>query len=83
MKCSLINIPTRFSIHSGKQLAKYENDAYKEISEYNTKITDLDKVLKDKENRYYEKFSNMEKVMSQLNSQSNWLSSQLASLNSG
>ena len=56
---------------------KYYDD--KEITsqkkEYKTKISDWKTKLKDIEDRYYKKFAVMEKAMSQLNSQTNYISS--------
>ncbi|WP_312906889.1 flagellar filament capping protein FliD [Tissierella praeacuta] len=52
------------------------SDLDKEILDANKKIDDLNVMLYRKENAYYAKFANMEKMLSQMNSQSNWLSQQ-------
>jgi len=53
------------------------NTIYKEISEYDKEISRLTQLLIQKENTYYAKFIAMEKALSQMNSQSNWLMAQL------
>ncbi|TCU65773.1 flagellar hook-associated protein 2 [Tissierella praeacuta] len=52
------------------------SDLDKEILDANKKIDDLNAMLYRKENAYYAKFANMEKMLSQMNSQSKWLSQQ-------
>ncbi|HHW01025.1 MAG TPA: flagellar filament capping protein FliD [Clostridiaceae bacterium] len=53
------------------------NTIYKEIAEYDREISRLTQLLIEKENTYYLKFIAMEKALSQMNSQSNWLMAQL------
>ena len=53
------------------------SDLDKEVSEMNRKIDDLNVMLYRKEESYYAKFANMEKMLHQMNSQSNWLTQQL------
>ena len=57
--------------------SEYSNTIYDQIKGYNTKIADLAVMLADKEDRYYEKYARLEELMSKMNSQSSWLSSQL------
>lgn len=49
-----------------------------EISSYKTKLYQMERKLGDLENGYYKKFAALEKMMNQMNSQSNWLSQQLS-----
>lgn len=56
---------------------EFTSTLYKEISGYDTKITDLNKKLIDKENRYYQKFATLEKMLSRMTAQGGWLSAQL------
>lgn len=53
------------------------NSIYEEISGYDEEISKLSLLLIQKENRYYAKFAAMEKALSQMQSQSNWLMAQL------
>ncbi|CAK7023474.1 flagellar filament capping protein FliD [Tissierella sp.] len=53
------------------------SDLDKEVKDMNQKIDDLNVMLYRKENAYYAKFANMEKMLHQMNSQSNWLTQQL------
>lgn len=56
----------------------YDNSILgKEIRDYDTRIRTFEDRLKSVENRYYRQFSAMEKAISQSNSQSAWLASQL------
>ncbi|MGL4343721.1 MAG: flagellar filament capping protein FliD [Cellulosilyticaceae bacterium] len=52
----------------------------KQITDYSKKISDLEERLARTEDLYYKKFAAMEKMMSQLNSQSNWLSGQIGGM---
>jgi flagellar hook-associated protein 2 len=52
------------------------SDIDKSISEMNRKIDDLNVLLAKKEDSYYAKFTQMEKYMQQMSSQSGWLSQQ-------
>jgi flagellar hook-associated protein 2 len=58
-------------------MSEFSNTIYDQIKDYNTKISDLSRLLSDKETKYYEKFARLERAISQMNSQSSWLSSQL------
>jgi flagellar hook-associated protein 2 len=53
------------------------SDLDKEVLEMNRKIEDLNAMLYRKEESYYAKFANMEKMLHQMNGQSNWLTQQL------
>lgn len=52
------------------------SDLDKEVLDANKRIDDLNAMLYRKENAYYAKFANMEKMLSQMNSQSSWLAQQ-------
>lgn len=52
---------------------------HKQIDDYNDEIADLLDKLQDKEDRYYARFTALEKYISQMNAQSNWLFSQFSS----
>ncbi len=52
------------------------SDLDKEVKDMNQKIDDLNVMLYRKEEAYYAKFANMEKMLQQMYSQSNWLSQQ-------
>jgi flagellar hook-associated protein 2 len=54
-----------------------DNQLSKNIKEKNTVIQELEKKMYDKQERYYKLFAALERNMSNLNSQSNWLYSQL------
>jgi len=60
--------------------SEYDNMIYKEIAKYKTEISDMNDKLSAKETAYYKKFTNLETVTSKLNSQGEWLQSQLASM---
>lgn len=51
----------------------------KQLTTLGTKITDWEKKLKTKEDKYYKKFSDMETAIYKLNAQSTWISSMLGS----
>ncbi len=55
----------------------YNNQLSKSIEEKENRITRLQDILYDKQTRYYSMFAALEKNMNNLNSQSNWLYSQL------
>lgn len=55
---------------------EYSNYLYKQIDDYEDDIIDMLNKLTEKENRYYAKFTAMEKYLSQMNAQSAWLYSQ-------
>ena len=52
------------------------SDLDREVLNINRRIDDLNAMLIRKENAYYAKFANMEKMLQQMYSQSNWLSQQ-------
>jgi len=54
-----------------------ENDLSKRITEKNTVLKDLERKLFAKQEALYRRFAALEKNMNNLNSQSNWLNSQL------
>ncbi len=60
--------------------SEYSNVLYNEITDYQTRMTDLASKLDAKETAYYKKYSALETAMSKLSAQSNWLTSQLSSL---
>ena len=49
----------------------------RQISDIEDKIEDLERIFEDNQERYYQRFTTMEILISQLNSQSSWLSSQM------
>lgn len=53
------------------------SDIDREVLNTNKRIDDLNAALLRKENAYYAKFANMEQMLQQMYSQSNWLSQQL------
>ena len=60
--------------------SEYSNVLYNEITDYQTRMTELASKLDAKEIAYYQKYSALETAMSKLSAQSNWLTSQLSSL---
>lgn len=59
-------------------ITEFDNTIYDEIAGYNQKISEWTDKLKDKENYYYQKYTNLEQAMSKMNQQSSWLTSQLS-----
>jgi len=59
--------------------SEFDNAMYDQIDDYDERISALSMKLIDKENKYYIKFASLEKMISQMNAQSNWMSSQLGS----
>lgn len=55
-------------------LSKTSNTLYKSIQEQNTTITDLKAQLKTEQERYIEQFSNLEKLINNMNTQASYLS---------
>ncbi len=51
----------------------------KEISDYDTKIKDLEEKLIDNQERYYKQFTQLETALAKMESQSTWLSQQFSS----
>ncbi|NMA65587.1 MAG: flagellar filament capping protein FliD [Clostridiaceae bacterium] len=58
-------------------LSDTANTIYKEIAGYDEEISRLTQLLIQRENTYYAKFVAMERALSQMSSQSNWLMMQL------
>ncbi len=58
--------------------SQYSNTLYNQISDYDDKIAELNDELSTKENSYYDQFSRLESLISQMNSQSSWLAQQFA-----
>lgn len=64
-------------------LSQFDSSLSKEISLYDERISEMYVKLAEKEESYYRKFTELEKYMSQMNSQMNWLLSQLGSFQYG
>jgi flagellar hook-associated protein 2 len=60
-------------------LTEYTSEIFKQITDFDTRISSLNVKLADKENAYYAKFTAMEIALEKMNSQSNWLASQFSS----
>ena len=60
-------------------ITEFNSSLAKEISSYDEKISEMYVKLFEKEESYYKKFTELEKYMNQMNSQMNWLLSQLSS----
>jgi len=60
-------------------MTEFTSSSYKEIDAYNKNIASLLDKLADKENKYYARFTAMERAISKMNAQSSWLSSQFSS----
>ena len=60
--------------------SEYDNLLYDQIEDYTDKLSELADKLADKEERYYLKFANLETLLAQMGSQSNWLTQQLGSM---
>lgn len=58
-------------------LSEFKNVMDEEINNKKVLIDDLNEKLNEKEEKYYQKFAALEKAMSQMNSQSSWLTQQL------
>ena len=52
---------------------------YKEIDDYAVRMKEMEKILEQKESSLYSKYSRLESLISSMNSQSSWLSSQFSS----
>lgn len=59
-------------------LSMLTNSIYKQTKEIDNYIKDLTKKLQVEQTRYYNKFTQLEKLTQQMNSQSSWLTSQFA-----
>lgn len=57
--------------------SQYLNILYKEIKEFDSQITEMNRKLIEKENALYTKFAKLESAMEKMNSQQSWLTSQL------
>jgi flagellar hook-associated protein 2 len=57
--------------------SEFDNVFYDEITDYDKRINELSDKLVDKENAYYARFTNMEKLIAQMNTQSSWIAAQL------
>ena len=56
-----------------------ENSISKQMEEYKKRIDELQENYEDEQERYWSKFTQLETLISQYNSQSEWLSSQFSS----
>ncbi|MEN6313410.1 MAG: flagellar filament capping protein FliD [Clostridiaceae bacterium] len=61
---------------------EFKNLIYKQIDDYDDDIDALIDKLNDKEDRYYAKFTALEKYISQMNTQSSWISQQFSNSSS-
>lgn len=61
--------------------SQYLNILYKEIKEFDSQITEMNRKLIEKENALYTKFAKLESAMEKMNSQQSWLTSQLSGWN--
>lgn len=59
--------------------SKYGSSIYDQIKGINDDITNYTQEMKDKQNRLYNQFTNLETLMQQMNTQSSWLSQSLGS----
>lgn len=57
---------------------EFTSQLYEQIDDYDDRIAELEEKLIDKENWYYKKFTAMETAISQMNTQSAWLTSQFS-----
>lgn len=57
--------------------SEINNNLYKELEKREKSIKEMEDKLVERENRYYYQFAQLEKYMSQMNSQSAWLAQQL------
>lgn len=61
---------------------EYTNLIYKQIDQYDDSISEMIEKLNDKEDRYYAKFTALEKYISQMSVQSSWISQQFSNSSS-
>ena len=59
-------------------VSQYSNVLFDEIKDYETRMDTLLDRLADKEDLYYSKFTQMERLIANMNTQSNWLSQQFS-----
>lgn len=64
-------------------LSEFESSLAKSISSYDEKISDFIAKLAKKEETYYRQFSRLETYMNRMNSQMDWLTSQLTAMSKG
>lgn len=58
--------------------SEFSNVIFSQIKDFDTKIDALNDLMGQKANSYYAKFARLESVLSRMNSQSSWISSQLS-----
>ncbi len=58
-------------------VSEFDNSIYWQLGDYDKQIDRMYERLIQREENYYKKYAAMEKILSQMNSQSNWLMSQL------
>jgi flagellar hook-associated protein 2 len=58
--------------------SEFKNSIYDQIEDNDDRYNALVKTLTDKETAYYAKFTRMESILSQMNSQSSWIGSQMS-----
>lgn len=56
--------------------SEFNNSMYKELYNYENSINEISAKLAKKEENYYQKYANLERVIQQMSSQSAWLASQ-------
>ncbi len=56
--------------------SEYSNVLYKEISDFDSQVTDMNNRLIEKENALYNKFAKMESALSKMNEQQSWIMQQ-------
>ena len=59
-------------------VSEYTSGYYREISGYDSKIKEITEKLIRKEENYFKKFSELEKIISKMNVQSNWIAAQFS-----
>ncbi|NLY19119.1 MAG: flagellar filament capping protein FliD, partial [Clostridiaceae bacterium] len=65
------------------ELSEFENSLAKSIRSYDVKINEFMVKLAQKEEKYYRQFAELEKFMNRMNSQMDWLVSQITVMNQG
>ncbi|KRQ85985.1 Flagellar hook-associated protein 2 [Caloramator mitchellensis] len=63
-------------------LTEFNNILYKQLQDKDKLISELNRKLADREDKYYRDFAKLESAMQKLNEQSTWLSTQLSSMGS-
>ena len=58
--------------------SEFTNLIFNEIKMYDSKINSFYDKLVEKENGYFQKFAVMERIIGQMNAQSNWLTAQFS-----